>query len=395
MDKQGEPAIMHNVIVVGAGPAGSTLAAVLAQQGWNVLLIERHDVPRHKVCGEFLSPDAQDTLCRLGLLKQLAALSPVPLSHAQLTTPAGTTLRTDLPGQAWGLSRYTLDAALAAAARQQGVTLWTGTTVTGWQAHGNGYDVHLRGDGQAAICPARAVIMACGRHTLPGLPPRPASSRRLSGWRRCVGVKAHYTNVSMTPQVELFLFPGGYVGINPVEGERVNVCLLMDYQRFMRAGKSVTGVMTAVTQWNSAFARRMHGAQRVPGTTCAAAPVDTERRAEPWAGLACLGDTAAMMPPLCGDGMAMALRSAMLCAPLADAFMRGKLTLAAWEQAYTAAWQDEFRQRLRLGRWLQGLLGQRGVRDVLIGLGQRLPAMADYLMQATRGAVTQPAYDTR
>jgi flavin-dependent dehydrogenase len=386
---------MHDVVVVGAGPAGSTLAVALAQQGWDVLLIERHDVPRHKVCGEFLSPDAQDTLRQLGLLHHLATLAPVPLSHARLTTPTGTTLRIALPGQAWGLSRYAMDAALAAAARQQGATLWTGTTVTGWQARGNGYDVHLRGNGRSAIRTARAVVMACGRHTLAGLPPRTAASSRLSGWRRCIGVKAHYTGLRMPPQVELFLFPGGYAGINPIEGERANVCMLIDYQGFIRAGQSVAGVMAAVTKCNGAFARRLHGAQLVPETTTAVAPVDTRRRAEPWAGLACLGDTAAMIPPLCGDGMAMALRSATLCAPLADAFMRGQLTLAAWQQAYTSAWHREFRQRLRLGRWLQNLLGQRGVRDVLIGLGQRLPTVADYLVQATRGTGKQTALDTR
>lgn len=386
---------MHDVVVVGAGPAGSTLAVALARQGWDVLLVERHDFPRHKVCGEFLSPEAQDTLRQLGLLQRLATLAPVSLSHVRLTTPAGSTLRTALPGQAWGLSRYAMDAALATAARQQGVTLWTGTTVTAWQPRGHGYEVHLRGTGQPIVCTARAVIMACGRHTLAGLPPRPAASGRLSGWRRCVGVKAHYTGVRMPPQVELFLFSGGYVGINPIEGDRANVCMLIDYQGFVGAGKSVAEVLDAATAWNVAFARRLNGARLVPGTACAVAPVDTARRAEPWAGLACLGDTAAMMPPLCGDGLAMALRSTVLCTPLADAFLRGQLTLAGWEQAYTSAWQREFRQQLRLGRWLQNLLGRRGVRDGLIGLGQRLPAVADYLVQATRGSGQQTALDTR
>lgn len=386
---------MRDVVVVGAGPAGSTLAVALARKGWDVLLIEREAFPRHKVCGEFLSPDAQDTLHQLGLLRHLTTLAPVPLTHANLITPAGTALRTALPGQAWGLSRYAMDAALAAAARRQGATLWTGTTVTAWQARGNYYDVQLRGAGQAATITARAVIVACGRHSLAGLPPRTAASKRLSGWRRCVGVKGHYTGIKMPPQVELFLFAGGYVGINPIEGERANVCMLIDYQGFVRAGKSVAGVIAAVARWNGAFGRRLNGARPVPGTASAVAPVDTERCAAAWAGLPCLGDTAAMIPPLCGDGIAMALRSAMLCAPLADAFMRGRLTLAAWEQAYTSAWQREFRRRLCLGRWLQNLLGRRGVRDVLLGLGQRLPAVADYLVRATRDAGKRPALGTR
>lgn len=386
---------MRDAVVVGAGPAGSTLAVALARKGWDVLLIERDDFPRHKVCGEFLSPDAQDSLRQLGLRHHLATLSAMPLTHAKLTTPAGTSLRIAFPAQAYGLSRYAMDAALATAARQQGATLWTGTTVTGWQAHDNCYAVHLRSDRQSATLTARTVIMACGRHSSIGLPPPTAASCHLSGWRRCVGVKGHYTGVKMPSQVELFLFPGGYVGINPIEGERVNVCMLIDYQGFVRAGKTVAEVIAAVVKCNDAFARRLHGARLLPGTACAVAPVDTGRCAKPWAGLPCLGDTAVMMPPLCGDGIAMALRSAMLCTPLADAFMRGQLTLTAWEQAYTSAWQREFKQQLRLGRWLQTLLGRRGVRDALLGLGQRLPVVVNYLFQATRGVCKPPALDVQ
>jgi flavin-dependent dehydrogenase len=69
----------YDAIIVGAGPAGSTLATSLAEQGWYVLVVERDFLPRHKVCGEFLSPEAQKTLRALGLYEVITALDPVPL----------------------------------------------------------------------------------------------------------------------------------------------------------------------------------------------------------------------------------------------------------------------------------------------------------------------------
>ncbi len=378
---------MHDIAVIGAGPAGSTLALALAQRGWDVVLIERDALPRHKVCGEFLSPEAQGTLRQLGLSAQLGTLSPTPLTHATLTAPGGATLRTALPGQAWGLSRYALDTALAEAAARQGATLWCRTTVTALQPHSSGYTIHLRGSDsdRPAMIRTRTAVMAGGRHTSSQLPPHSATRNRLSGWRRCVGIKCHYEGVAMPPQVDVFLFAGGYVGVNPVEGGRVNVCMLITYERLARAGKSIAGIIAAAARWNDAFARRLEGGRPVTATTCSVAPVDSKRPAKPWAGMACVGDAAAMISPLCGDGMAMALHAALLCAPLADAFLRGESSLAAWERAYTSVWQGEFRQRLRLGRWLQTLLGRPVTSAALIGLGRRVPAVTAYLVGATRG----------
>ena len=106
---------MHDVVIVGAGPAGSAAAAALAQRGWDVLLLERDHFPRHKVCGEFLSPEAQATLQALDLATAVAAGQPVALTHATVTTQRGQTVRMTLPGPAWGVSRFVMDAALAAA----------------------------------------------------------------------------------------------------------------------------------------------------------------------------------------------------------------------------------------------------------------------------------------
>jgi 2-polyprenyl-6-methoxyphenol hydroxylase-like FAD-dependent oxidoreductase len=389
----------RDVIIVGAGLAGSSMAAALAQRGWDVLLVERDRLPRHKVCGEFLSPEAQHSLARLGVLDAVAALAPVPLHGAALTTPGGGSVQMALPAAAWGLSRHALDAGLAAAAVRCGAEFWPATVVTGVTRGENGSSVQVRRQRQPLTLAARAVIFACGRHSAAALPPRGAADGKTDGktdarrgWRHCAGLKRHYTGVRMEPRVELYLFPGGYVGINPIEGSagegRANVCALVTYAAFQALGRSLDCVLAAACARHPALARRLQDAQPAPQSDCAVAPVDTARRPAPWdalCGAPCLGDTAAMIPPLAGDGMAMALRSAELCLEGAHEFLTGALSPADWEAAYTRAWRQEFAGRLRLGRALQSALTTPRLGDGLAGVGRRFPALANLMLAGTRG----------
>jgi flavin-dependent dehydrogenase len=298
-----------------------------------------------------------------------------------------------LPVAAWGLSRYALDAQLAAAVAQHGGRVWHGATVTGVARHDTHYRVEIRdesrGERRTTTVQARAVIMACGRYSSAALPPRNnAEGDARRGWRNCVGLKIHYQQVQMEPRVELYLFPGGYVGINPIEGDRANVCVLITYAAFQAAGKSLACVLATAAQRHGALAQRLHGARPLAESECAVAPVDTQRAPAPWdaaTGAPCLGDTAAMIPPLAGDGMAMALRAAELCLDPADEFLRGQLSLDGWEAAYSRAWRGEFAARLQLGQALQSALTTRGLGDTLGVLGRGLPFAAHWLLAATRG----------
>lgn len=374
---------MYDLLIIGAGLAGSSLAAALADQGWDVLLVERDRFPRHKVCGEFLSPEVQHALHAVGLQQELAALAPAPIRQARIVAQTGQTVELALPGCAWGLSRYRLDQALATAAEQRGAKLWTGVTVLAYARTADGsYLVQIRDGEKMVAVQTRALIAACGRHSQAGLPPK---ARSIARNQQFVGVKCHYAAVTMPPQVELFLFPGGYGGINPVEQGCVNVCLLVTYPAFAQAGKRVDKLLAAAACANPAFGQRLAMGQALPTTAVTVAPVDPYRLAVPWAGIACVGDSAVMIPPLCGDGMAMALRSAELCAPLAHAFLQGSLSLAAWAERYCQCWHAEFDQRLRLGRCLQTIFHVPLLADLAIRASRLLPALGTYLVQATRG----------
>ena len=371
---------MHDVLIIGAGLAGSSLAAALADQGWDVLLVERDHFPRHKVCGEFLSPEVQYSLHALGLYQAMAALAPAPVQRARIVSQTGRSVELPLPGDAWGLSRYALDQALATAAAQRGARLWTGVTVRAYERTGQGYVVQVRDGEKTVEVQTRALIAACGRHSQAALPPK---ARPLARHQQFVGVKCHYTAVNMPAQVELFLFPGGYCGINPIEQNRVNVCLLVAYPAFAQAGKRVDRMLAAAADANPALGQRLAAGYALPETAVSVAPVDPYRPAGPWDGVACVGDSAVMIPPLCGDGMAMALRSAELCVPLAHAFLQGSLSLNTWAERYCKLWHAEFDQRLRLGRFLQKVFNVSLLADLSIGAARLMPVLGTYLIQAT------------
>jgi flavin-dependent dehydrogenase len=374
---------MRDVVVLGAGLAGSSIAHVLSGLGWDVLLLERHSFPRHKVCGEFLSPEAQTSLRAMALYDTVHSLSPAPIEQARLVSRQGLALQLALPGQAWGLSRFALDAALATAAEQKGAELRLGVTATAINPSKAGFEVTVRSEAKTAVIQARAVLAACGRHSEPALPPRATSAQR----QLYVGLKCHYEGVTMPPWVELFFFPGGYAGVSPVEGGRVNLCLLMTQAALARAGKQISAALDWVISQHQGLSRRLAGGKRLPETELAVAPVDTGRPTVPWDGVACLGDAAVMIPPLCGDGMAMALRSAELCAPLAHDFLRGQLSLSGWAVAYETAWRAEFERPVRLGRFLQRLLSLPLLSEAALGLGRLAPSLADKFVRATRAGL--------
>ena len=393
-----DKAEQYDVTIIGAGPAGSTAAAALAQRGWRVLLLEQHQLPQHKVCGEFLSPEAQHSLHNLHLDEWVAGHLPVALDHVQLHAPGVRQLRVPLPGRAWGISRYTLDAALAAAAQAYGATLWTGATVTAVSPPATaaappatGYRLDLRTKqnkeepSRPSTITTRALLYACGRHnrlTSTGS----STAGNLPKIQR-VGIKCHLAENLAPQQVELYFFPGGYGGINPVENGCTNLCLLVTYEAFQQAGSSPLSMVRKATELHPALAARLADAQPMPTTLKTVAAIDTNRPAMPWRGAPCLGDAAAMIAPLCGDGMAMALRSADLCVPLTDAFLRRQLTLTEWAERYTRAWHREFNRRLAVGRVLQTVLSAPRLAAILLRVGHWSPTLATYLVETTRGVL--------
>jgi flavin-dependent dehydrogenase len=370
-----------DVAVLGAGIAGSSLAKALADRGWETVLIDRQLFPRHKVCGEFLSPESQSMLNTLGLLGPVESLHPSLINRTRLIFNHGNALEIPLPGIALGVSRYALDSALHRAALRSGVHVHTATTVTSVAPNDRGYTIETKQESGNKTYKVRAVIAAWGANPRSGLLGRkPNGSVR----HTFMGVKSHFKGIEMEPVVELYFFPGGYLGISPIEGGLVNVTALLTRKSFKDTEKTILGMIEAAARRNPKLYQKLAQAVPVSGTQAAVAPVDLKRKPLAWDLIPHVGDAALMIPPLCGDGMSMALRSALMSVSLADSYLHGEISLSRWQHEYTQSIQREFKDPLRWGRFLQWLLGVPVLPRILLSLAHLTPGLPFGLVQATR-----------
>ncbi|WP_437985699.1 NAD(P)/FAD-dependent oxidoreductase [Sorangium sp. So ce117] len=296
---------MNDAVVVGGGLAGAAVALLLSQAGREVTLIEREASPADKVCGEFLSREAALYLASFGL--DLRALGAVPIEAVRLVE-RDRVAAAALPFPALSLSRRVLDEALLARAAAAGASIRRGVRVQALTRAGAGWGARLE-DGSALE--ARAAFLATGKHDVRGL-------RRPSGLQDdLVAFKLHWRlsprqAAELDRHVELVLFEGGYAGLQPVEGGRANLCLLVRKSRFAALGQRWDRLLCAMREGSPHLDARLAGAEpcRERPLALSAIPYGhVQRRAD---GIWRLGDQAAVIPSFSGDGMSIALHSARL-----------------------------------------------------------------------------------
>ena len=298
-----------DVLVIGGGPAGAAAAARLAAAGREVVLCERHARPHAQVCGEFISASAADELAALGV--HPAGSGAAPIRRLRLVWKA-TELCAPLPFLGYGLSRERLDEALLARAAQCGAQVRL-VGVRNLERARSGWRAAL-GDGSAIESPV--VLLATGKHELRGHRRPTARRERLIGfkmpWRLCARQQA-----ALTERVELFWLDGGYAGLQRVEQDRANLCLVVRVETWRRAGESWPGLLAHLGALAPALDARLSGAcpLRPRPTTIAGLPYGYMCPAKAQSeNLYRLGDQFAVIPSFTGEGIAIALRTARLAA---------------------------------------------------------------------------------
>jgi flavin-dependent dehydrogenase len=300
-------------LVIGGGVAGAAAACHLARAGRSVVLIEKEPKARHKVCGEFLSAEALAELRHLDI--DAAGLGAAPIGAVRLIY-GNRTAETALPFQAAGLSRLVLDAHLLRQAEACGAHVVRGTAVRDLIAEPAGRWRITTQEG--AVFFADAVFLATGKHDLRAFKREPAAADR------DIGFKLHWRlapaqAAALHGAVEVVLFEGGYAGLQGVEAETANLCLLVRKSTFLGLDKS----------WQRLLAHLMDNSPHLRMRLAGAAPCWDEplaipmlpfgylcngQAAEP--GLYRLGDQFAVIPAFSGSGLSIALRTARLAASI-------------------------------------------------------------------------------
>ncbi len=298
---------MDEALIIGGGPAGASLAVRLAAAGRRVRLIEREAGPHDKVCGEFLSFEAERYLQDVGV--DAESLGAVPIGEVEVLH-GGTRARAPLPFRALSLSRRVMDEALLARAARVGAVVERGRRVTGLAFIDGTWRARLD-DGRTLT--HRRVFLATGKHDVRGWRRPPGAQPDL------IGFKQHWTlgpreAGRLEGRVQLHLFPGGYAGFEPVGRDRANLCLAVRGSAFKALGQSWPTLLAAMLDASPDLAARLDGAKAATPKPLAIGVIPyghVRLHGEgPWR----LGDQAAVIPSFAGEGMSIALHSARLAA---------------------------------------------------------------------------------
>jgi menaquinone-9 beta-reductase len=291
-------------LVIGGGPAGGVLAAHLARGGRRVILVERSSGPHDKVCGEFLSEEAAGSLSELGI--DLAALGARQISALRLHE-GSKSVAVELPFRAHSLSRRILDEAILASASSLGAELRRGIHIKSLERSGSAW--LARTDGGDALF-ADSAFLATGKHDLRGWR-RPISRNDLIGFKLHLWL-ADGQVAKLKSHVELFVFPGGYAGLALVENNMANLCLVVTRQMFARMGG--WDLLFAGLCDMPALGQRLASARPLVTRPLAISAIPYGHVQSHSEGIWRLGDQAAVIPSFCGEGIAIALQSALLAA---------------------------------------------------------------------------------
>jgi flavin-dependent dehydrogenase len=379
----------HDVIVVGAGPAGAASAILLAEHGLDIVLLERASLPRPKICGEYLSPEAGRILDRLGVLKALDAGGAAPLAGMRITAPDGTRVTGTYRAvggwrpyreHAMGVGRDALDGALAERLRALPVDLRERVRVTDLVLE-RGQVSGVRAvdaGGEPLTLRAPLVIGADGRASVVAQRlgcRRPHPLRRMALVTYVSGVEG------CRDYGEIFVDPPDYAILNPLAPDRINVSLVVPLADAAPWSGRLQTFFEARVRQLPHLARRLEGA-RFLARIRALGPLAYRVSAPRVGGVLLVGDAAGFYDPFTGEGIFTALHCAELAAETAATALRtGDVSvsaLAGYERARRAA----FRDKAWLTRGLQFVVARRRLANVAARTLARRPALLDALLGA-------------
>jgi flavin-dependent dehydrogenase len=288
-------------LILGAGPAGCAAAIALARDGLHPILLDRDGEARDQLCGGFLSWRTADQLRVLGV-------DPVKLGAQSIERVAIFAGRreivTPLPSRAYGLSRRVLDSALRERALAAGAEIAVDTArgLEGTEVIGR--TRRWSGDG---------LFLATGKHDLRGLG-RPRLSRDPALGLRLRLPPSQARIELLANRIELHLFAGGYAGVVLHEDGTANVCLAVRKTLLAQCGGQPAELLVCLAKAHPAFAQRLAGADVSSEVeSIGAVPYGWIARTTE-SGLFRLGDQAAVIPSLAGEGISIAIASGALAA---------------------------------------------------------------------------------
>lgn len=371
----------YDIAIIGGGLAG-LCAAIHLGSHYNVLLIEKQPYPSHKVCGEYISNEVLPYLKSLGIdpIKNGAK----NIKNFEMSTHNGSLIKAKLPLGGFGISRYTLDQLLFEKVKTTSTTLQDTVTSIDLKNHEAGAKIFQIQTKSDVTYTAKYVLGAFGKRSNLDVQLKRSFIAKKSPW---LGVKAHYKLDAQEDLVALHNFEGGYCGVSQVENGIVNVCYLTTYNSFKKVG-DISAFQKEIMSKNSHLKRVFEKGVCLWDKPLSISQISFETKEPVKDHILMIGDSAGMIHPLAGNGMAMAIHSAKLVAEL---LIKEDVTKEEnrpfIEAMYTETWNKTFKYRLQTGRRVQRLLLNPTATRVSLKAAKLFPAIVPAIIKKTHGKV--------
>ena len=367
-----------DVCIIGGGLAGLTAAIDLSQKGHQVIVVEKDSYPKHKVCGEYIS---NEVLAYFDNLKfPLADLKPAEINHLKLSNQKGQIIEADLPLGGFGLSRYTFDHALARHATQNGADLKIDSVKdVAFSIPADHFTIECK---SGLSIKAKVVIGAYGKRSKLDKTIDREFINKKSPW---IAFKTHYEAPDFPDEnVELHHFKNGYCGLSKTETGAVNFCYLA-HKKVFEKYKNVDDFNQQVVGENPFLDDFLQKAQPIFKKPLGIAQIAFQKKPRVEDHILMCGDTAGLIHPLCGNGMAMAIHSAKIVAQNIDRYFKHQLARHELEKTYSSEWNSVFNTRMKAGRTLQRVIVNENWNTLAFNLVKKQPQLLSPVIRLTHG----------
>ncbi len=356
----------NQITIIGGGLAGLVSAIHLQVLGLDVTLIEKNKYPFHRVCGEYISNEVKPYLTQLGI--SLAHLDFKEINNFRLTTLDNKSIKSKLSLGGFGISRYKLDHFLYEHAKRLGVQ-FIFDQVLHFSFEQNKFTIQTKKNQFTS----NILICAYGKRSNLDAQLQRKFFQKKTSW---MGIKAHYKLPEFPNDlVELHNFEGGYCGLSKVEEDYINCCYLIKTEQFQKS-KNFDELEKQVLRKNRYLADFFDHAQITFKDRIAISQVSFESKSCIENQAVMIGDSAGLIHPLCGNGMAMAIHSAKLASEAVIDYQKHK-NRKLMNQSFTNSWRKNFNQRLFFGGIFQQIL----LQPKLTNLALNLVGNSEYLLQ--------------
>jgi flavin-dependent dehydrogenase len=390
-----------DVIVAGAGPAGTSAAIHLAKDGLGVLLLEQKIFPRAKLCGEFISPECQEHFRRLGVDGGIASSGPALLSETVFYANSGKSIRVPCEWfgsqtTALGLSRSEMDHRLMLRAKELGVTVIEEASISDVLIDDeclSGVQVKL--DGATENYYSRLTIDATGRSRalVRKIEKRVRGNVRVNR-PGLVAFKAHLKNARVEDEAcEIYSYKGGYGGLSRIENGLSNLCFIVSAKDVRRWNSDPEAVLRNVVVKNRRAEYTLGEAATVTDWLSVSLESFGRNNPVPFPGLIAVGDAAAFIDPFTGSGMLMAFESGELAAVTILEHLSSLIHTTAFDlfaSTYKSRYQARFNPRLRVSGLIRTVAFLPRAAETAILFFRASERLRRWAAQATHSTKTNP-----